>query len=51
MYRSLNEIGSDKINAPDLADARFKANPYPFYARLRAEAPVWLTTLPDKRKA
>ncbi len=51
MYRSLNGIGSDKIDAPDLADARFKANPYPFYARLRAEAPVWPTTLPDKRKA
>ncbi len=25
---------------PDLASPRFKANPYPFYARLRAEAPV-----------
>ena len=30
MYRSLNESGSGKINAPDLPDARFKANPYPF---------------------
>jgi hypothetical protein len=26
--------------APDLASPRFKANPYPFYARLRDEAPV-----------
>ena len=25
---------------PDLASPTFKANPYPFYARLRAEAPV-----------
>lgn len=28
------------IAAPDLASRQFKANPYPFYARLRAEAPV-----------
>ncbi len=41
----------EKIVAPDLASPRFKANPYPFYARLRAEAPVWRTTLPDKRVA
>ena len=30
----------DGIVAPDLASPAFKANPYPFYARLRAEAPV-----------
>jgi cytochrome P450 len=51
MNRSLSGIGSDEIVTPDLAGARFKANPYPFYARLRIEAPVWPTTLPDKRKA
>jgi cytochrome P450 PksS len=51
MNRSLSGIGSDEIVTPDLAGARFKANPYPFYARLRVEAPVWPTTLPDKRKA
>ena len=51
MNRSLNGIGSDEIVTPDLAGARFKANPYPFYARLRVEAPLWPTTLPDKRKA
>src|ERR1051325_411676 len=28
------------IRIADLAQPRFKANPYPFYARLRAEAPV-----------
>src|SRR3712207_3219947 len=39
------------ISPPDLASPRFKANPYPFYARLRAEAPVWRTTLPDRRAA
>jgi len=36
----------DPIEAPDLADPRFKANPYPFYARLRAEAPVYRVMLP-----
>src|SRR5215207_5066407 len=40
-----------KLASPDLASPRFKADPYPFYARLRAEAPVWRTTLPDKRTA
>jgi cytochrome P450 len=42
---------SNGIVAPDLASPRFKANPYPFYARLRDEAPVWRTTLPDRRVA
>src|SRR5215218_9972325 len=42
---------SNGIVAPDLASPRFKANPYPFYARLRAEAPVWRTTLRDGRTA
>jgi cytochrome P450 PksS len=31
----------NRIQAPDLASPQFKANPYPFYARLRAEAPVY----------
>ena len=29
-----------QIESPDLASPRFKADPYPFYARLRADAPV-----------
>jgi cytochrome P450 len=37
-----------KIN---IASPAFKANPYPFYARLRAEEPVYRVTLPDKREA
>jgi cytochrome P450 PksS len=41
----------NEMAAPDLASSRFKADPYPFYARLRAEAPVWRTTLRDKRMA
>jgi cytochrome P450 len=43
--------GQDGIVAPDLASRAFKANPYPFYARLRAEAPVWRATLRDRRTA
>jgi cytochrome P450 len=35
----------------NIASREFKANPYPFYARLRAEAPVYRVTLPDKQTA
>ncbi|MFN2511060.1 MAG: cytochrome P450 [Pyrinomonadaceae bacterium] len=35
----------DQIKISDLARPHFKANPYPFYARLRAETPVCRTTL------
>ena len=38
----------DPIN---IASPEFKANPYPFYARLRAEAPVYRTTLPTRETA
>lgn len=37
-----------KVN---IASREFKANPYPFYAQLRAEAPVYRTVLPDKQPA
>ena len=33
----------------NLASSQFKANPFPFYVRLRSEAPVYRTKLPDKR--
>lgn len=42
----MNAIPDVNITAAD-----FKANPYPFYARLRAEAPVFRVILPDKRPA
>lgn len=51
MHKSVNGAGSREIVAPDLASPRFKADPHPFYARLRAEAPVWRTTLADRRTA
>jgi cytochrome P450 PksS len=35
----------------NIASPEHKANPYPFYARLRAEAPVSPVTLPDGRTA
>ena len=40
-----------QIVQPDLASPKFKANPYPFHARLRAEAPVYRATLPNKQVA
>lgn len=35
----------------NITSAEFKRNPYPFYARLRAEEPVFPVTLPDKQTA
>jgi cytochrome P450 len=35
----------------NIGSSEFKANPFPFYARLRAEAPVYRTVLPDKQNA
>ena len=51
MDRSVKGAGQDGIVAPDLASPAFKADPHPFYARLRAEAPVWRATLRDRRTA
>ncbi len=33
----------------NIASSKFKADPFPFYAQLRSEAPVYRTILPDKR--
>jgi cytochrome P450 len=38
-----------KSTRVDLASPQFKANPYPFYARLRAEEPVCRVTLPNRQ--
>jgi len=35
----------------DVTDATFKANPFPFYAQLRAASPVFLVKLPTKQHA
>ena len=39
----------DQVKIADLAKPQFKANPYPFYARLRGETPVCRTTLLFRR--
>jgi cytochrome P450 PksS len=39
------------IRPVNILSREFKANPFPFYARLRAEAPVYSTKLPGKRTA
>src|SRR5579859_4732541 len=39
------------IQPVDVTDATFKANPFPFYAQLRAEAPVFPVKLPTKQRA
>ncbi|MGE5276646.1 MAG: cytochrome P450 family protein, partial [Acidobacteriota bacterium] len=36
---------------PDIAGSQFKADPFPFLARLRAEEPVWRTRLRDGTEA
>lgn len=37
------------IPVVNISSSEFKANPFPFYARLRSEAPVYRTILPDKQ--
>lgn len=39
------------LTSIDITDARFKADPFPFYARLRAEAPVFPVTVRGKQRA
>jgi cytochrome P450 PksS len=48
LRRSRQQPTGDVVN---ITSATFKANPYPFYARLRAEAPVFRVTLPDRQSA
>ena len=39
------------MNPVDISSPQFKADPFPIYARLRAEAPVYKTKLPDGNDA
>ena len=39
------------MTAPDVGSAEFRSDPYPTYARLRAEAPVSRVRLPDGQSA
>jgi cytochrome P450 PksS len=38
------------VTQVDVTNAKFKANPFPFYAQLRAEAPVYPVTVPMPTK-
>jgi len=42
-------IPANAITAVDVTSATFKANPFPFYAQLRAEAPVFPVTVMKQR--
>src|SRR5689334_6516883 len=42
---------ADAIAPVDISKPQFKAHPYPFYARLRAEQPVFPVKLPDGQTA
>src|SRR6266480_30185 len=39
------------IKPVDVTDTTFKANPFPFYAQLRTEAPVFPVKLPTRQRA
>src|SRR5437773_5788105 len=39
------------VENPDLASPSFKANPFDYYSKLRADAPVHRVRLPDKQTA
>jgi cytochrome P450 len=41
----------DAIKASELARPQFKANPHPFYARMRAQSPVFTISAPFYKRA
>ena len=45
------QTATDPVRPVNILSRDFKADPFPFYAQLRAEAPVYRTKLPDKRNA
>jgi cytochrome P450 len=47
----MKEAGMTPKSDINITSRAFKADPYPFYARLREEAPVCRVRLPDKRNA
>jgi len=51
LFASSAEKGPSPDNPDNIASPGFKANPFPFYARLRAEAPAYRMTLPTKETA
>jgi cytochrome P450 PksS len=51
LFSLLARMGRPPRDPLNIAGPEFKANPYPFYARLRAEAPVYRMTLPTGEAA
>jgi cytochrome P450 PksS len=49
--KSTKSAKDDSVAPVDVTSAPFKANPFPYYAQLRAEAPVFPVTLPSKQRA
>jgi cytochrome P450 len=45
------QMGQSPHDRVNIASPEFKANPFPFYARLRAETPAYRTTLPTRETA
>src|SRR5258708_7682574 len=50
-HPAITSASITSIAPVDVTTAKFKANPFPFYAQLRAEAPVFAVTLPTKQRA
>ena len=44
-------VVSAAVTSPNIASPAFKADPYGFYARLRAESPVFRVELPTREPA
>ncbi len=52
LFSMLSEsVRQSPPDAEQIGSPKIKANPFPFYARLRAEAPVSRVTLPSKERA
>jgi cytochrome P450 PksS len=51
LFSSWNGKGRSPHDPVNIGSPQFKANPFPFYARLRAEAPVHRMTLPTREDA
>jgi cytochrome P450 len=47
LFSLLKGKGRSPHGPVNIASPQFKANPYPFYSRLRAEVPVYRMTLPE----
>jgi cytochrome P450 len=50
-FSSSNRKSGASSHPVNIASPEFKADPYPFYARLRAEAPIYRMTLPTRETA